>query len=102
MLLELCAGKMLPGQFWVRSLDLEVDRRLFPSIALDLVLDGLSLVERVEAGPLYSRDMNEHILAAAARWLNEPIPLGRIEPLHSACSHALLLVALRCLVHQNK
>jgi hypothetical protein len=27
-----------------RSFDLEVDRRLFPPIALDLVLDGLSLV----------------------------------------------------------
>jgi hypothetical protein len=35
-----------------RSFDLQVDRRLFPAITLDLVLDRLSFVQRVKAGPL--------------------------------------------------
>src|SRR5262245_59260926 len=35
-------------------------------------------------------DVYEHIFAAALR-LNEPVTLGRIEPLHSAGSHAGLL-----------
>ena len=34
------------------SSDLEIDRGLFTPIARDLVLDGLSFAQRVEAGPL--------------------------------------------------
>src|SRR5579864_1963755 len=69
-----------------RSPGLEVDGRLFPPVALDLVLDGLSLVERVEARPLNGRDVNKHVPAAARR-LNEPISFCRVEPLHGTSSH---------------
>jgi hypothetical protein len=66
----------------------EVDRGLFPPIARNLVLDGLSLVKRTQPGPLNCRNVDEHISATtAACRLNESITLCRIEPLYSACSH---------------
>jgi len=68
------------------SLDLEVLGRRFSSIADDLVLDLLALIERTEAGPLHCRYVNEHILPAALR-LDEPIAFGRIEPLHRSGRH---------------
>jgi hypothetical protein len=61
-------------------LDPKIGRGLFASIVLNLVLDGLSLVERTQPGPLNSRDVDEHIFATAARRLNKPISLCRIEP----------------------
>ena len=45
-----------------RSFDLELDRGLFPTIALDLVLNGLALVERAQAGLLNGRNVDEHVL----------------------------------------
>src|SRR6516165_11418725 len=45
------------------SFDPEVDRGLFPPIALDLVLDSLSLVSRPEPGPLNGGNVDEHIFA---------------------------------------
>ena len=46
----------------------------------------LAFVERAQSGALDGLDVNEHILATALR-LDEAIALGRVEPLHSACSH---------------
>jgi hypothetical protein len=42
-------------------LTLKIGRGLFATIALDFVLDGLSLVERTQPGPLNGRDVDEHI-----------------------------------------
>ena len=47
-------------------LDPKIDRGLFTAIALDLVLDGLSLIERTQPGPLNSRDVDKHISATPA------------------------------------
>jgi signal transduction histidine kinase len=54
-------------------------------------LNALSFVERRQSGTLDGTDVYEHIFATALR-LNEPVTLGRIEPLHSAGSHARLLL----------
>src|SRR5258707_12764870 len=45
-----------------------------------------TLIEGVQAGPLYSRDMDEYILAAAVG-LNKSKSLCRVEPLHSTSRH---------------
>src|ERR1700745_3741440 len=71
--------------------DLQIYRRLLTTVALNLVLNGLSFVERRQSGTFDGTDMYEHIFAAALR-LNEPITLRWIEPFHSAGSHAGLLV----------
>jgi hypothetical protein len=47
-------------------LDPKIGRGLFAAIALNLVLDGLSLVERTQASPFNSRDVDKHIFATAA------------------------------------
>src|SRR5262245_14393067 len=72
-------------------LDLEVYSGLLTAAALNLILNGLSFVERRQSGTFDGADMYEHIFAAALR-LNESITLGWIEPLHSAGSHAVLPV----------
>jgi len=61
-----CVGKMVIW-FWGWP-------RILPPIALDLVLDGLSLVEWAQPGPLDSRDVDEHIFANPAWRLNNPYP----------------------------
>ena len=45
--------------------DPKIGRGLSAAIALNLVLDGLSLVKRTKPGPLNSGDVNEHIATAA-------------------------------------
>jgi hypothetical protein len=49
----------------VPLLDPKIGCGLSAAIALNLVLDGLSLVERMQPGPFDSGDVNEHIAAAA-------------------------------------
>src|SRR5580704_3459366 len=49
-------------------------------------IDDLPLIETAEAGSFDCRDVDEHIFAAAL-WLNEPIPLLRVEPLHGTFRH---------------
>jgi hypothetical protein len=44
----------------------KIGRGLSAAISLNLVLDGLSLVERTQASPLNSRDVDKHIFATAA------------------------------------
>src|SRR3954452_20632666 len=65
---------------------LEIFRRFLAAICDDFVLNVLAFVESAQSGALDGRDVNEHILATALR-LDEAIALGRVEPLHSACSH---------------
>src|SRR6266699_905268 len=70
--------------------DLEIYSRLLTTVARNLVLNGLSFVERRQSGTFDGTDVYEHIFAAALR-LNEPIALRRIEPFHGAGSHSGLL-----------
>ena len=65
---------------------LEIFRRFLAAICDDFVLNVLTFVERAQSGALDGGDVNEHILATALR-LDKAITLGRVEPLHSACSH---------------
>ena len=72
-------------------LDLEIYRRFLTAIALNLILNGLSFVERHQTGTFDGANVYKHIFAAALR-LNESIALSWIEPLHSAGTDAVLLV----------
>ena len=51
---------------------LRFSAEVFPLVCNLFVLDLLALVEGRQTGPLYRRDMDENVLAAALR-LNEPI-----------------------------
>ena len=68
------------------ALNLEILCRCFALARDFLVLDNLPFIETGEAGSLDSRDMDEHIFAAALR-LNETVTLGRVEPFDRALSH---------------
>jgi hypothetical protein len=57
-------------------------RRLAP-VRNFLIFDHLPLIKSAEAGSFDRGDMDKHIFAAARR-LNEPLSLCRIEPLHGA------------------
>ena len=46
-------------------LDPKIGCGLSAALALNLVLDGLSLVERTQPSPLDSRDVDKHIFATA-------------------------------------
>src|SRR6185312_2619283 len=69
-----------------RSLDLEVLRGRLSAILDELVLNGLSFVQRAKSGAFNSRDVHKHILPAFLR-LDEAIALRRIEPLNGALRH---------------
>ena len=71
--------------------DLEIYRRLLTAVTLNLVLNGLSFIERCQSGTFDGTDVYKHIFSASLR-LNEPVAFGRIEPLHSAGSLAGLLL----------
>src|SRR5271170_5053142 len=66
-----------------KSFHLEILCRGLPFVGNLFVLHLLALVEGRQAGLLDRRDMDENVLAAALG-LNEPITLGRVEPLHRA------------------
>src|SRR2546428_6405842 len=44
-----------------RSLDLEIHRRCFPTVLLDLILDVLPFIERAQSRALDRGDVNEHV-----------------------------------------
>jgi hypothetical protein len=69
-----------------RSLDLEILRRRFSSVAYDLELDVLTFIECRQTGLLDRRNVHKYILPATVR-LDESIAFGRIEPLHSPGRH---------------
>src|SRR4051812_34445402 len=72
----------------VVSGNLEVFRRAFSAIFHEVVFDHLILVEGGESGTLDRGDMDEHVLVSLHR-LDEPITLGRVEPLDGAFLHRL-------------
>src|ERR1700686_4919238 len=88
-------GDRLAGTKTKSALNLEVLSRSFAPVRDFLVFDDLPLIETVEAGSFDRRDVDKHISAAATLRLNEPIALGRIEPLHGAFRHYLLQATLR-------
>ena len=65
----------------------QIFRCALAAVLNDLVLNILAFIERAQPGPLDRGDVHEHILAAALR-LDKAVTLGRVEPLHRACSHA--------------
>src|SRR5215470_3553957 len=70
------------------SRNFQIFRRGSAAVSNKFVLDRLALVERAQASALDGRDVNKHILVAA-RGLDEPVALGRIEPLDGALLHRL-------------
>src|ERR1700736_2256371 len=62
------------------ALDLDVLGRSLATVGDLFVLDRLALIEGRKTSLLHCRDMNEHVFAAR-RGLDEPVPLGRVEPL---------------------
>jgi hypothetical protein len=77
-------GCRVPGEAFLPHF--EVFGRRFSPIAYDLELDVLALIKGAETRLLHRRNMNKHVLPAALR-LDEPISLGRIEPLHRSGRH---------------
>src|SRR6266478_2546890 len=74
---------------WCRSLrDLQIFCGALAAIFHKVILDNLIFVEGAESGALDRRDMDEHVLIAGHR-LDEPITLGRVEPLDGAFLHRL-------------
>src|ERR1700676_1571589 len=69
------------------AVNLKIFSRRFSLVRDFFVFDDLPLIEAAKAGPLDSRDMDKHILAAAFR-LNKPVAFLRIEPLHRAARHS--------------
>ena len=62
---------------------------------LTAILDNIegylrALGQRTEARPFHRRDMDEYVFASTAVWLNKPVALGRIEPLHCSARHVVL------------
>jgi hypothetical protein len=58
----------------VSAQGLEIFRRGLAAIGDFLVLDGLTIIQTGQAGPLNRRDVNEDVLAAVLR-LDEPVSL---------------------------
>ena len=61
-------------------------RRLAVPAGRDLEGNLLPFVQRSKASPLDGADMDEYVSGAILR-LDEPVTLGRVEPLDSTCSH---------------
>ena len=68
----------------------EVGSRIFASVPRDFILDLLSFSKRAEASPLYSADVDEHVVASIAG-LDESVTFLGIEPFDSSGSHFGLL-----------
>src|SRR5208337_3376836 len=71
-----------------RSRDLQIFRGGLAAIFHKVVLNDLIFVEGRKPSALDRRDMDEHVLIAGHR-LDEPITLGRVEPLDGAFLHRL-------------
>src|SRR5215471_4419453 len=68
--------------------DLQVFRRGFAAVFHEVIFHGLIFIEGRESGALDRRDVDEHVLLAGGR-LDEPIALGRVEPLDGTLGHRL-------------
>src|SRR3954451_19004158 len=73
---------------WRSLRDLEVFRGGLAAIFHEVIFDNLIFVEGREPGALDRGDMDEHVLVSLHR-LDEPITLGRVEPLDGAFLHRL-------------
>src|ERR1700688_494858 len=71
-----------------QSRDFEIFRGCPAAVGHEFVLDGLTLIERAQAGALDGRDMDEDVLVAACRF-DEPVALGLLEPFDRALLHRL-------------
>src|SRR6266545_3791369 len=83
---RLLAGLAL-RRFFIRLAALHLTK---DALALQLLfehLEGLTLVERGQAGALDRGDVDEYVFAAVLR-RNEPITFRRVEPFHRASSHS--------------
>ena len=82
-----CGTALFQVYFAALQLDLaDVDRLLFAVVARGhLELDGLTLVEGLEAIALDLGEVDEHVVAALLR--DEAVALVRVEPLDSTVSH---------------
>src|SRR4051794_29777121 len=68
--------------------NLEVFRGGLAAIFHEVIFDNLIFVEGGESSALDRGDMDEHVLVSLHR-LDEPITLGRVEPLDGAFLHRL-------------
>jgi hypothetical protein len=57
------SGEVLGEAGALKSFCSEVYRGCFPPVALDLELNVLAFIERAQAGPLHSRDVDELVSA---------------------------------------
>src|SRR5437763_9917294 len=75
------------------SLHLEIFRRRLAAVGDQFVFHLLAFVERAKPRLLDRRDVDEHVLAAAAAalGLNKSVAFGRIEPFHRTGRHFRLL-----------
>jgi hypothetical protein len=69
----------------------EVGSRIFAAVPRDFILDLLSFFKRAEASPLYSADVDEHVVASIAG-LDESVTFLGIEPFDSSGRHDGLLM----------
>src|SRR5262249_46168943 len=68
---------------------LQIDRRSLTLLAaLEVEADLLAFVQIADTRALDRRDMHEHVLRAVLR-LNEPVPLGGIEPFDCTDRHSV-------------
>src|ERR1700709_405804 len=88
------ASESLPLPNALLALNLEVLGRGLAAVGDLFVLDGLPFIERRKPSFLNCRNMNENVLAATAG-LDEPITLGRVEPLHRTFSHSRRLRGIK-------
>src|SRR3954466_8885180 len=76
------------------ALNLEVLGRGLAAVGDFFVFDGLPFIEGRKTSFLNCRNMNENVLAAIAG-LDEPVTLGRVEPLHGTFSHSRRLRGIK-------
>ena len=81
-------GLRKPDHAGLGSRNFEIFRRSSSAVRNEFVFHRLALVKCAQAGAFDGRDVNEHILVAGGR-LDEPVALGRIEPLDGAFLHRL-------------
>jgi hypothetical protein len=77
-----------------RSPRFEVDRRLLAAVTDQFIFDFLTLVERIQAGTLNRRHVDEYVSAAVLR-PNGSKTLRRIEPFDGASSHYRLFACAK-------
>src|SRR5438309_2241849 len=92
------SGQTLPGEGTpgsgrlhrrAGSVELQIGGRGLAAFHRDVKTNFLSVIQSLQAGSLNSSDMHEHVFAAVLRH-DEPIPLGRVKPLHGSLGHGVV------------